>query len=308
MADNVVLERYADNPILCPNPANFWEAQNVSNAGATLHDGKVHILYRAEGFEKRWCTANHYPITRLGLAISSDGVTIEERKSDFVLAPVEYKDRETGGFGEHGIQDPRIARIDDTYYVCSAVVSRFGDRLRLDTTKDFKTFEFRGHIMPEQEMRTAGLFPGKIKGRYWMIYRPQPNMWMAWSDDLKTWHDCKCVWQIKPGTWYDRKLGIGATPIRQEDAWLLFWHAKDTKDSYRLGVMWLDLEDPSKILKVQEAPILEVVHDYEREGFCPNVVYTNGAVELNGKYIVYYGCGDRVLAAASVPVEECRLR
>ena len=71
--------------------------------------------------------------------------------------------------------------------------------------------------------------------------------------------------------------------------------------------MWLDLEDPSKIIRVQKEPILRVELDYEKQGYYANVVYTCGAVEKDGQYIVYYGCADRVLAAATVPVAACRL-
>ena len=77
--------------------------------------------------------------------------------------------------------------------------------------------------------------------------------------------------------------------------------------TYGLGVMWLDLDDPSKIIKVQSEPILLAETEYERIGYCQNVVYTCGAVEINGQYLVYYGCADRVLAVATVPVSDCRL-
>lgn len=298
------LNRSQDNPILRPIPSHPWEAQNVSNAGATMHDGKVHILYRAEGFQKRANTTNHYPITTLGLATSSDGVTIDERLEEPVILP-----EPEGGFGEHGVQDPRIAKIDDTFYITIATVSRWGDRLLLYSTNDFHTWQRIGFLQPEHEMRTAGLFPQRIGGEYACLLRYQPNMWISYTPDFQTWHDTKLMFEVKPHSWYGRKLGIGATPILQEDAWLLFWHGKaDTMDAtYSLGVMWLDRDDPSKIIRVQEEPILTVEKDYEREGFCPNVVYTCGAVELGGQYLVYYGCGDRVLALATVPVEQCRL-
>jgi predicted GH43/DUF377 family glycosyl hydrolase len=71
--------------------------------------------------------------------------------------------------------------------------------------------------------------------------------------------------------------------------------------------MWLDLEDPSRIIRVQEEPILRAELEWERVGYYPNVAYTCGAVQLGGQYLVYYGAADRVLAVASVPVADCRL-
>ncbi|MFH1378579.1 MAG: glycosidase [Planctomycetota bacterium] len=300
----VKLTRHPANPILGPIASHPWEDQNVSNAAAVIHNGKVHILYRAEGHEKRVPYTKAWPVTSLGLAMSSDGVTIDERLDEPVITK-----EPIGQFGEHGHQDPRIAKIGDTYYIMSATVSRWGDRLHLFTTKDFKSFKNCGPIQPEHEMRTAGLFPEKINGRYCGLFRYAPNMWVSYSDDLKTWTDTKLLLEVKRESWYGRKLGIGATPIKQDNAWLLFWHGKDdTLDEvYSLGVMWLDLNDPSKILRFQKEPILTVEKDYEKTGYWPNVVYTCGVVELNGLYHVYYGCADRVLALATVPVEDCRL-
>ena len=159
-------------------------------------------------------------------------------------------------------------------------------------------------------MRTAGMFPEKFGEDFCFLLRYQPNMWISYTPDFTTWHDTKLVWEIRKNSWFGRKLGLGATPIRQDDAWLLFWHGKDDSldGIYSLGVMWLDLEDPSRIIRVQDEPILTVETDYEREGYYPNVAYTCGAVEKDGNYIVYYGCADRVLAAATVPVDACRLR
>ena len=39
-------------------------------------------------------------------------------------------------------------------------------------------------------------------------------------------------------------------------------------------------------------------------GLTKNVVYTCGAVEWQGQFLVYYGGADTVLAVASAPVDE----
>ena len=68
--------------------------------------------------------------------------------------------------------------------------------------------------------------------------------------------------------------------------------------------MLLDKDDPSRIIKIQDEPILSCEMDYEKKGFLDNVVYTNGAVELNGKFFVYYGCCDHCLSVATVDVDK----
>jgi beta-1,2-mannobiose phosphorylase / 1,2-beta-oligomannan phosphorylase len=304
MPHTVKLTRYEGNPILEARPENSWEAQNVANAGAVMHDGKVHILYRAEGFEKREPRVKQWPVTRLGLAVAADGFHVDERPAVPVLGP-----EPPGSFAEHGVQDPRIALIDGTYYLTLSGVSRWGNRTLLYATENFRTYRKIGDIQPEFDMHSCGLFPARFGGRYAMLLRYLPNLWLAYTRDFKTWEPSRLLFETRKHSWYGQKLGIGATPIRQDDAWLLFWHGKaDTLDgTYSLGVMWLDLEDPSKVLRVQEEPILRAERPMEREGYYPNVVYTCGAVELNGQYLVYYGCADRCLAVATVPVADCRL-
>ncbi|OHB56761.1 MAG: hypothetical protein A2Y12_20505 [Planctomycetes bacterium GWF2_42_9] len=298
----VKLQRYEKNPILCPDATHPWEAQNLSNAGAVIYDNKIYLLYRAEGFEPR-SQYTSWPIASLGLAVSSDGFNFQR----FEKPVIEKSD---AWYENEAVEDPRIAKIGDTYYITYVGTSLHGDNIVLATTKDFRSFKHHGLLTPHINQRTSGLFPKKIRNKFVLIHRIIPSMWISYSDDLKTWTDTTCILSPKRGTWYDLKVGIGATPIELEDSWLLFWHAKDSNGAhgiYRLGVMWLDKENPSKIIKFQEEPILEVELDMEKFGYYNNVVYTCGAVELNGQYLVYYGCADRVLSVATVPVEDCRL-
>jgi len=226
MPHPVKLTRYEGNPILEARPENSWEAQNVANAGAVMHDGKVHILYRAEGFEKREPRVKQWPVTRLGLAVAADGFHVDERPAVPVLGP-----EPPGSFAEHGVQDPRIALIDGTYYLTLSGVSRWGNRTLLYATENFRTYRKIGDIQPEFDMHSCGLFPARFGGRYAMLLRYLPNLWLAYTRDFKTWEPSRLLFETRKHSWYGQKLGIGATPIRQDDAWLLFWHGKaDTLD------------------------------------------------------------------------------
>ena len=294
------LKRYEKNPIMQPS-GNKWENLNVSNAAAAVYDGKVYLLYRAEGEEKRSPEID-WPVTRLGLAVSENGYDISLRND----LPVFDRDL-NDPWCEFGCEDPRISKIGDTYYIVYVSMSRFGytgDRLAYATTKDFKTFEKHGLLMKQLEQRTSGFLPGKIDDKFVLFHRPMPNMWMSLSRDLKTWENMTCVLETKDDTWYENKLGIGAPPLETKYGWLLFWHGKRNNAEYGLGVMLLDKNDPSKIIKMQEEPVLTCEMDYEKEGFVKNVVYTNGAVRFGDKYFVYYGCCDRCLAVATVDVDE----
>lgn len=296
----IQLERCEKNPILTASDKK-WENLNVSNAAAIVHDDKVYLLYRAEGEERRKGPES-WPVTRLGLAISENGYDIKWRSPE----PIFDKDV-NDPWCEFGCEDPRISKIGDTYYIVYVTMSRYGhvgDRLAYATTKDFKTFKKHGLLMKQLEQRTSGFLPGKIDGRFVLFHRPMPNMWLSFSKDLIKWEDMTCVFETKENTWYENKLGIGAPPIETEYGWVLFWHGRNNNAAYGLGIMLLDRNDPRKIIKFQEEPILTCEMDYEKNGFVPNVVYTNGAVRFKDKYFVYYGCSDRCLSVATVDVEK----
>ncbi len=280
---------------------NSWENLNVSNAGAVVHDGKVYLLYRAEGEERRRGPGS-WPVTRIGLAVSEDGFDISYRHSD----PV-FDRSDSDLWNKYGCEDPRISKIGDTYYIVLTAMTDYGDHggwLMYSTTKDFESFTPLRRLMPELEQRTSGFLPAKIAGRFCLFHRPMPNMWVSFSEDLHSWSDMTCIQKVEPGTWYENKLGIGPAPLETPYGWLLFWHGKNNQREYALGIMLLDKNDPTKIIKLQQEPILTCEMPYEKQGFLDNVVYTNGVVEFKGKFFVYYGCCDRCLSVATIDVDE----
>jgi len=298
----IKLKRYDRNPVLTAIPDHPWESKHVSNAGAILRDGKVHILYRAEGEDTRPSTWHTWPISRLGLAISDDGFTISERLPDPVLDISGEEHPETDG-----VEDARIAEIDSKYYVVYCTTSVFPEVLALATSDDLVHYEKHGTLMPDFSQRTGGLFPKKINGEFMLMHRVLPHIWISRSSDLKEWHSSEAIWRTRPGHWTEIKMGIGATPIATDQAWVVIIHGKDRSAVYRLGVMWLDLEDPTKVLRFQEEPILEPEEDYELHGFVGNAIYTCGAVVLDDELLVYYGCADTCLSVATAKWRKFRL-
>lgn len=298
----VTLRRYDGNPIMSGIPEHPWETKHVSNAGIVVKGGRVHILYRAGGEEMKPSTLWTWPISSIGHAISGDGFHVSERLPHPVIDVT----------GEElpladGVEDARIAEIDGKYYIVYCTTSRIPEVLSLATSDDLVHFEKHGILMPDYSQRTGGLLPEKIDGEFVLFHRVLPHMWVSRSRDLKTWHDSKIVIRTKWNHWTEVKMGIGATPIRTDQAWVVFIHGKDRNAVYRLGVVWLDLEDPSKVIKMQEEPVLEPTEEYEVTGFVNNVVYTCGAAVLGDEVAVYYGCGDQHLAVATVRLDDLRL-
>jgi len=301
MGKIVKLERYKNNPILMPIKEHSWESRHVSNAGAVIYNNKVCILYRAEGEDNRKSSPSWY-VSRMGIAISENGFNIVERRKNPVIDTNEENVPEADG-----VEDPRITKIGNTYYIVYAVTSYIGDRIALATTKDFNTYTKHGLLMGDISQRTAGLFPEKINGKYLLIHRILPNIWLSETNDFKQFKNSKIILKTGIAKWCELKIGIGPSPIKTNSAWVLFFHGKDRNKIYRVGIAWLDLKDPSKVIKIQKEPVLEPEKDYEKKGFVSNVVYPCGVVERADKILIYYGCCDSVLSVASVNKKEIEI-
>lgn len=305
MSRIVKLERCKDNPILLPRSHTTWDTVGAFNPGAVMDDdGHIHILYRAEGTVPR-SPGNRFHMGTIGHAVTDDGFNIIERSEQPVL---DRLGEDKMVFGITGVEDPRITKIDDTYYIVYVISSFCWDRLALASTKDFKTFKKHGLIVKDISQRTGGLFPEKINGQYILMHRPIPNIWISQSPDLKEWGESRMIMTNEVLPWCEVKLGICAPPIRTEKAWAVIFHGKDRNAIYRMGIFWLDLDDPYKVLKIQEEPILEPETPYEtKNGITGNCVYGCGAVVKNGTVFVYYGAGDSVGCVATMPQEMLEL-
>jgi predicted GH43/DUF377 family glycosyl hydrolase len=198
-------------------------------------------------------------------------------------------------------------------------------RAALLTTRDFKTVERLGPVTGEHVFdANVILFPEKIGGHYCLLHRPspyfaaesiienyppaeRPGMSICFSDDLKHWVDDQpLAGPLFP--WENYKIGGSSQPIRTDRGWLVLYHAVGGPNPkgavYRVGVMMLDLEDPTRIIARSPEPILEPEEPWEREGTVRNVVFPNSAVVIDGRLFVYYGGADTVTAVATADLEE----
>jgi hypothetical protein len=102
------LRRCEGNPILTPT-SRWWEARRVSNCGAAVYQGRVHLLYRAQGLDF---------ISRWGLAVSDDGLRIVSRSQHPVFEPAVHLDQE-----RLGCEDPRITPLGGRFYITYTAAS-----------------------------------------------------------------------------------------------------------------------------------------------------------------------------------------
>lgn len=281
-----VIERWYKNPIITLENVPF-PCNTVFNAAATKMGDEYILLLRVEDLAGRSVFA---------LARSDDGYhfTVEPNP---VLEP--SKEEPFRSYERRGIEDPRITYLEGEYYVMYTAYSRYGARLALCKTKDFKTFERLG-LISQPENKDGCLFPRKINGRYVRLDRPYGggigNMWLSYSDDLLHWGDSEVVMTTRGGYWDSDRIGACAPPIETEQGWLEIYHGvKNTSAGpiYRMGAVLLDLENPAKVLCRSAVPILTPREYYERVGDVGNVVFSCGAIlEDGGKLKIYYGAAD----------------
>ncbi|MBY6275175.1 glycosidase [Symbiobacterium thermophilum] len=292
------LQRLSQQPILTPVREHEWEREAVFNAGAIYENGLFWLFYRASNNRFRLDSPTPRPeekfVSSIGLAVSTDGIHFS-RFDRPVFAPATEQEA-------WGVEDPRITRIGDIYYMCyTAFGGRHWQDFRPALAWSRNLFEWHGReILLDEPNKDVALFPGKVNGRYVLLHRREPSIWIAFSDDLKSWTDHRILMEPIPGGWEAKKIGAAGPPHRTEAGWVLFYHAVDSDNVYRLGVALLDLADPTRVLARYPHPILEPETDWERNGLVPNVVFSCGSVEKDGAYFVYYGGGDCCLGVAAV--------
>jgi predicted GH43/DUF377 family glycosyl hydrolase len=241
-------------------------------------------------------------ISHLRLARSKDGVHF-----DIELAPTVFPETDYETFG---LEDPRITKIGDEFYITYKVVSEYGICTGLLKTTDFQKFDRQGIIFCPENIDVV-LFPEVIDGRYYALTRPVPmhigprGVWIASSENLTDWGRHRPLIMPRPDTFDGGKTGGSCVPIKTEAGWLEIYHGSDENDRYSLAAALLDLNDPSKVIGRSKVPLMQPEADYEVKGFYGNVVFSCGAVaKEDGTVIIYYGASDELTAAATTTIEK----
>lgn len=320
----IVLDRPTSNPVLKPIARHSWEAFATFNPAAIVLDDRIHLLYRAQGYDG---------LSVLGYAASTDGIHIDERHSEPVFVPSRagrgkhgdegYTNVSGGGTG--GCEDPRLIEIDGTIYLIYVSfdgVHPPGVALSYISKKDFAAKRFRFSrpkliSRPGQIQKNWVLFPKKIGGKYAVLHGISPKIRIEYIDDPKSLGDGKFIESLSSHggggyveatrlrAWDNIVRGAGAPPLWTPHGWLVFYHGMDMRDpgKYKVGVMLLDLEHPENILRRSLEPVLEPETEYENGGHKKGVIYVCGAVIKDGRLFVYYGAADCTSAVAVADAE-----
>lgn len=292
----IKLRRLQKEPILFPRKENNWEAAAVFNCAAIFDNGLVHIIYRASDIAPNGKEGPY--INRLGYAVSKDGIHFNRLEQPILTNDVPQESR--------GAEDPRIVKIDDTFYMIYTGYNDKNFRICLASSKNLIDWERHGIVLDEPN-KDASLFPEKINGRYVIFHRREPDIWIAYSEDLQTWYDHQKIMQpVLDSNWENHKIGIAGPPIKTEQGWLLIYHGVNKNRVYSLGIALLDKKDLSKVIARQAEPILEPELEWEINGCVPNVVFSCGQVEIDDKILVYYAGADTVIGVAELQKKDIK--
>jgi predicted GH43/DUF377 family glycosyl hydrolase len=212
-------------------------------------------------------------------------------------------------YEEYGIEDPRITKIGEDYYVTYAAVSRHGITVRLLVTKDFQTFEEKGNIF-HSDNKDCVLFPDKINGKYFCLHRPsysqfgRPDIWTAESDNLSDWGNHKIMCEARVPYAVSARVGAGAPPFLSNEGWIEIYHSADDANRYHLAALLLDKNDPNKVLKRSKQPLVEPTEPFEQKGFMNDVVFTCGLIEEEAGIQIYYGACDESIGRCFVAYQD----
>ncbi len=297
-----LFRRHPANPLLLPDPTSPWEAYNVFNPAVIHSRGLFHMFYRAQGID--W-------VSRIGYAVSADGIHWNRLRQP-VLAPQDESDN-------RGVEDPRVVEIDGVFYMTytaysghaqsGAQATHYGGGIlpMIARSQNLYTWERLGPIVRGEDNKDHLLFPCKVRGAYAALHRRWPLVWIAYSDDLVNWPEERmaAIYGPRPeNEWESKSVGNNGTPIETPHGWVVLNHGYGPDRIYRIGVVLLDLEDPSRVIHRPSRPIFWPEELWEIRGDVPNVVFSCANPVIDGTVYLYYGGGDHVIGLATCPLDE----
>lgn len=326
------------NPIISPDTSSVffcpmrkekvaWEASDTFNPAATVYNGKVVVLYRAEDNSAIGIGSR---TSRLGYAYSDDGLHFK-RLSAPVFYPGEDSQKELECPG--GCEDPRVAMTEDGLFVMLYTQwNRKQARLAVATSRDLETWQKHGPAFAnaydgrfrDDFSKSASIVTklvdgkqviAKINSKYYM-YWGEKFVNVATSTDLINWEpmldekgELLKVMTPRKGKFDSALTECGPPAIMTDEGILLLYNGKNkagaegdtlyTANSYCAGQALFDAKDPTRLIGLLDKPFYFPQSDFEKSGQYPaGTVFIEGLVFHNQKWFLYYGCADSRVAVA----------
>ncbi len=291
-------QRASDAPILSPQGTG-WESAGTFNPAVIQHNGKFVMLYRAQ---------DAAGTSRIGYAEGSDGIHFTRRAEPVLSPEAEYEK-------DGGVEDPRLQRFGDTYYLTYTGYNKKDAQLCLATSQDLIHWQRKGVILPAYKgnwnkgwTKSGAIVPEKIGGKYWMYWLgtsadKTDQMGISYSTDLLHWTEATetPVLPRRPGKFDSRVVEPGPPPILTPSGIVLIYNGADDNLIYQTGVAVFDRTDPRMVLSRTDEPIFAPEKEWEKVGQVPNVVFVEGMAREGNRWLFYYGGADKCVGVAEAP-------
>lgn len=286
----------------------------VFNAGAMEFDGKISLVCRVEGYDRK---------SFFAVAESENGIDNFKFRDYPILMPetdkpdinvydmrlVEHEDGWIYGTFCTERKDPSAAAGDTSSAIAQSGIARTKDLENWERLTDLQTSS------PQQ--RNVVLHPEFVDGKYAFYTRPQDGFIEAGGGGGIAWGLSESIENavIEEEQLVDEKLyhtvkevknGMGAPPFKTDIGWIHIAHGvRNTAAGLRyvLYCFVCDLDDPSKVIYTPGGYFMAPLEN-ERTGDVSNVLFSNGAVmRADGKVFIYYASSDTRLHLASTHID-----
>jgi 4-O-beta-D-mannosyl-D-glucose phosphorylase len=306
--------RYDLDPKANPHLMERMGINATFNAGAIEHEGKILVLARVEGADRK---------SFLAVTESANGID-NFRFWDYPILMPETSDPDVN------VYDIRVVRHEDGWiyglfcterkdpkapsWDTSSAVAQCG----LARTKDLKKWERLPDLKTKSpQQRNVVLHPEFVNGKYALYTRPQDEFIQAGKGGGIGWGLCSSMQSAvveeevimdnrEYHTIKEVKNGLGPAPIKTAKGWLHLAHGvRNTAAGLRyvLYMFLCELERPQVITNRPAGYFMGPQGD-ERIGDVSNVVFSNGWVaRKNGEVLIYYGSSDTRLHVATSTVD-----
>ena len=305
--------RYDLDPKTNPYLMERMGINGVFNAGAMELDGKILLLCRVEGYDRK---------SFFAVAESETGVdgfrfwdypivmpeTDDPDDNVYDMRVVQHEDDWIYGVFCTERKDPDAPPGDLSSAVAQAGIARTRDLVTWERLDDLKT--------TSAQQRNAVLLPEFVQGKYAFYTRPQDSFIEAGrgggigfglADDIAH-ADIAEELIVDPRAYHtikESKNGAGDV-IKTPAGWLHIAHGVRGCAAglrYVLYAFLCDLDDPSKVI-ARPGGYLMAPAGEERVGDVSNVLFCNGAVaRANGDVFIYYASSDTRMHVATSTVD-----
>jgi len=291
-------------PVLTPDGSGF-DGYAVYNPAVVYRDNKFYMFYRAQ--------ASAGGISYIGMATSDNGDNFQQRSSP-VISP-------SPGFESQGVEDPRVVEIENTYWMTYTAYDGTMARLALAKSDNLENWVKVGLAFPGMGWSDSGwitgwsksgaIVPEKINGEYYMYLEGMPgggDLFYATSEDLVNWTVKDRVLERRRGYFDALTIEPGPTPVMLDNGILVIYNSlnRQVGSGGRLATGWVifSKDDPTKIVARCDAPFLVPELSWENSGQTSNCVFSEGLVEVNNTWYLYYGAADTVVGLETASVRD----